>query len=491
MVFEILGLRIVAVAAHTNSRPCPGLSQLGGLSARRLGARGRLFAAAVAGLALGLSAPAALAHECKPGHFRAPFFIKTMGRCVFDPASLSFQGEPAEQARCLMRGMDQSRNLGPPMEHLPAALADRVGSETGLPSREALSTYLSKLDLEWIFATYLWQPIARANDNDPNAPTARYFVIHDTSSPNFGHRSFPEEIDGRSRFNNLNSFKCSDGWGKAHVVINRAGDMLLNHELSIPWRETKFEQAANFSGALKGLFLHVELIQPRRAAPGHGHNDAQSPNPPFTAAQYDRLALLYVIASVRSNRWLIPAYHAALDADIRNGHDDPLNFDPESFANSIAKVVDTLNAPEQMRVAGSAPVNDGKRPPDPPFSPIPLTDPAELPPSNAVASDASAEPPADARTHAGEHDGATAAKAESEKNGDRKIVAEHCQTYLFKGRRHSICRSYVAAVAAHGKMTQTARLADHRVSHQSVGARYQAGNQNARHERGKTRHGRA
>jgi aryl-alcohol dehydrogenase-like predicted oxidoreductase len=28
-------------------------------------------------------------------------------------------------------------------------------------------------------------------------------------------------------------------------------------------RETKFEQAANFSGALKGLFLHVELIQPR------------------------------------------------------------------------------------------------------------------------------------------------------------------------------------------------------------------------------------
>jgi hypothetical protein len=51
--------------------------------------------------------------------------------------------------------------------------------------------------------------------------------------------------------------RCSDGWGKAHVVINRSGDMLLNHELEIPWRETKFEQAANFSGALKGLFPHV------------------------------------------------------------------------------------------------------------------------------------------------------------------------------------------------------------------------------------------
>jgi hypothetical protein len=126
--------------------------------------------------------------------------------------------------------------------------------------------------------------------------------------------------------------------------------MLLNHELEIPWRETKFEQAANFSGALKGLFPHVELIQRRRAASGHGrHNDAQSPNPAFTPAQYDRLALLYVIASVRSQHWLIPAYHASLDADIPNGHDDPLNFDPESFAESIEAVVKKLQPPDEMR----------------------------------------------------------------------------------------------------------------------------------------------
>ena len=106
----------------------------------------------------------------------------------------------------------------------------------------------------------------------------------------------------------------------------------------------------------------------------------KAPIPPFTAAQYDRLALLYVIASVRSSRWLIPAYHAALDADIRNGHDDPLNFDAESFANSIAKLVDTLNAPEEMRVAGSAPAIDPSHAPEPPFSPIALSDP---PPSRA------------------------------------------------------------------------------------------------------------
>jgi hypothetical protein len=125
---------------------------------------------------------------------------------------------------------------------------------------------------------------------------------------------------------------------------------LLSHELDIPWRETKFEQAANFSGALKGLFLHVELIQPRRSGRGR-YNDAQSPDPAFTSAQYDRLALVYVIASVRAQRWLIPAYHAALDADIRNGHDDPLNFDPESFAESIEALVKKLQPPDEVRAA--------------------------------------------------------------------------------------------------------------------------------------------
>ena len=216
--------------------------------------RGRLRAVIVAGMALSLSAQVAWSAQCKPHHFRAPYFIKTMGRCAFDQTTLSFHGDGVEQARCLMRGMDETRNLGAQMAMMPAPLADRVGNEAGLPTREALSTYLSKLDLEWDFAQYLWLPISRANDNDPTAPMARYFVIHDTSGPNFGHRAFPEEVDnGNSKINSLNKFRCSDGWGKAHVVINRSGDMLLNHELDIPWRETKFEQAANFTGALKGL----------------------------------------------------------------------------------------------------------------------------------------------------------------------------------------------------------------------------------------------
>jgi len=289
---------------------------------------------------------------CKPDHFRPLFFIKTMGACAFDSETLSFAGTPAEQAMCLMRGMDSSRNLEPLLQSLPAALAERVGQTTDLPSRATLSDYLSALGLEGEFGDFLWLPVSRAHDNELSAPMARYFVIHDTSGPNFGRGSFPDDINGVSKVNDLRNFECHDGWGKAHVVISRTGELLLAHDYSIPWRETKFEQAAEFGGALKGLFLHNEMIQPRRSAPGRGRrNDARSPDPPFTAAQYDRLALLYVIASVRAERWLIPAFHAAIDAQIANGHDDPLNFNIDSFANSLDSLIEKLGTPDQVQAA--------------------------------------------------------------------------------------------------------------------------------------------
>ncbi len=290
--------------------------------------------------------------ECKPHHFRAPYFIKTMGACAFNPEPLSYAGTPAQQAMCLMRGMDASRNLAPPLDSLPPGLARRIGKITGLPSREALASYLSKQNLETDFAAHLWEPVSRAYNNDPDAPLARYFVIHDTSGPNYGHRAFPDNIDTEPHYENLADYACSDGWGRAHVFVNRTGEMLLAHDYSIPWRETKFEQAAEFGGALLGLFLHNELIQPRRSAAGHGsRNDARTPDPAFTTAQYDRLAMLYTIASVRSGQWLVPAFHAAIDAEIPNGHDDPLNFDVDSFANSLDQVVEKLEQPGIIQAA--------------------------------------------------------------------------------------------------------------------------------------------
>jgi hypothetical protein len=173
-------------------------------------------------------------------------------------------------------------------------------------------------------------------------------VIHDTSGPKLG--SFPANLDSDRRINNLARFHCSDSHEIAHVIVNRLGDLYVGHDLSVPWRATKFERALNFGGALKGLFLHVEFIQPRRGSPGHRRNDIVAPTPGFTASQYDRLALIYTLASVRAGQWLVPAFHAVIDNNIRDGHDDPQNFDLEAFAHSLEMLLDRLSRTEEPNV---------------------------------------------------------------------------------------------------------------------------------------------
>jgi hypothetical protein len=306
--------------------------------------RRAIVIAALAVAYLCATAVDAFAQRCQPRRPRPAILLTTLGPCEFNPETLSFAGEPEQQARCLMRSADSRRNLGPVRETLPPALATRVGETAGLPEREALVVLLVELGLVWDYAPFLWQPVSRARDNDPHASQARYLVIHDTSSPNFGGRPFPVNIDEHRSINNLRRYRCSDGWEAAHVIINRTGAMLLGHELSQPWRAMRFERATRFGNDLKGLFLHVEMVQPRRSMPGRGRgNDAMAPTPGFTEIQYDRLALIYTIASVRAGRWLIPAFHVAIDSGIRGGHDDPQNFEVNAFAGSIERLANRLS----------------------------------------------------------------------------------------------------------------------------------------------------
>ena len=289
----------------------------------------------------------AYAQVCKPRRPRPPVVLTTMGPCEFNPETASFAGDPVEQAMCLMRSADRTRNLGPRLESLPRGIATRVGETTGLPDREALSEFLVEQGLVWDFAPFLWTPLGRARDNDPMAPQSRYLVIHDTSAPFIGGRPFPDDIDENRSINSLARYRCRDDWAFAHVFINRMGDMLLSRELSEPWRATKFERGTRFGADLKGLFLHVELVQPRGSF-GRGRNDARAPDPGFSEAQYDRLALIYVIASVRAQRWLIPAFHVAIDSGVRGGHDDPQNFDVDAFSWSIDRLVRRLQYRQRM-----------------------------------------------------------------------------------------------------------------------------------------------
>ena len=46
----------------------------------------------IATISLRKAVHSAVGAGCKPGHFRAPYFIKSMGACAFDPDTLSFAG---------------------------------------------------------------------------------------------------------------------------------------------------------------------------------------------------------------------------------------------------------------------------------------------------------------------------------------------------------------------------------------------------------------
>lgn len=64
----------------------------------------------------------------------------------------------------------------------------------------------------------------------------------------------------------------------------------------------------------------------------------KAPTPGFSDAQEKRLALAYIVASVRAGRWLIPAYHFNVDNGIPDGHDDPQNTDLAAWVAKIEAI---------------------------------------------------------------------------------------------------------------------------------------------------------
>jgi hypothetical protein len=282
----------------------------------------------------------AFATSCRPRRPLPTVILTSMGPCNFDRDTLSFAGSPVEQAACLMRPVNQWAHLGLPLAELPKALAQRIGGTTPMPDRGALTALINETGLSPRFADGLADEVSRARDNDAQAPMARYFVIHDTSGPRFG--SFPANLDENVKINNLERFSCSDHAEIAHAFINRRGGVSFGHDFGVPWRATKFERALSFGTNLKGLFLHVELIQPRRR--GRRGSDISAPMPGFTTAQYERLALLYTIASFRAGARLVPAFHAVIDSGVRGGHDDPQNFEVDAFARALDGITEQLSA---------------------------------------------------------------------------------------------------------------------------------------------------
>ena len=266
--------------------------------------------------------------------------------CAFDDASLSYAGTPQEQAKCLLRPVLIGGHLGAMLKRLPAPLDKLIGKNLKV-EKDALGRYLAEHDIsEADIGGSLSDHVSRANSLDPNAPFARYFVIHDVSTPNYLDKPFPPDINEATW--PLNDLKKR--WANkrvTHVYINRLGESVtavdFKTELPDPNHGTKFARD-HLRNRGKGLYLHVELVEPRRSDPqGRPNNDAIAPVPGFTDAQLERLALLYIAASVRRGEWLIPAFHAAIDIGIADAHDDPQNFDLARWADHLGKILKAIN----------------------------------------------------------------------------------------------------------------------------------------------------
>ncbi|MEX8495984.1 hypothetical protein [Sphaerotilus sp.] len=260
-----------------------------------------------------------------------------LGVCQFDATLAQFRGAPVEQARCLLRHVEPHGSVRPAPASLPLSLEALIDQPTG-DLQSMLPRLLRDLGVRaHDLGGVLDAKLSAAADNRP----ARYFVIHDTSWPWLGEAAFPP--DDSFPLNDLKPF--SGRYGSAHVFVNRLGRTATTHAFSEPWRATKLEMKSDESVA-KGRFLHIELLQPRRRDPaGPAGNDALAPSPGFTGAQYERLALLYVLASARSGRWLIPAFHGAMDDGLPGAHDDPQNFDLLPFVDAVMALRERLSDP--------------------------------------------------------------------------------------------------------------------------------------------------
>lgn len=261
--------------------------------------------------------------------------------CSFDKNNLQFSGTPVEQARCLLRPVKPRGILGEQMNKLPDPLEKIIGQKIKI-QKDKFRRFLQSNNIsEQSLGGSLDDKLSIATMPDNRMMEAMYFIIHDVSAPNYLLQSFPANINDAEW--NGNDLARWSNMPVAHVFVNRLGESLavVGFGAKLPEKKYGTKFARDFlKESAKGLQIHIELVQPRRSDPDwFAGNDAIAPEPGFTEMQYERLALLYIAASIRRGSWLIPAFHCAVDAGIPDAHDDPQNFRLNDFAENLKKLI--------------------------------------------------------------------------------------------------------------------------------------------------------
>lgn len=264
--------------------------------------------------------------------------------CKIEDKTLLFSGSAKEQAKCLLRPVKPRGILGDELNSLPNPLSRIIGEKVKI-RKELLRHFLVTNNIaEDSLGGSLDDQLSLAVLANGKKIQANYFLIHDTSTPNYLEKMFPADINENTwRGNNVSMWQNQQ---VAHIFVSRLGESITSVKFSesLPDKKygTKFARDI-LKAPAKGLQIHIELIEPRRSdADWFLGNDALAPEPGFPEAQYRRLALLYICASLRRGTWLVPAFHAAVDAGINDAHDDPQNFTLGKFAAEISSLLNAL-----------------------------------------------------------------------------------------------------------------------------------------------------
>lgn len=253
---------------------------------------------------------------------------RNIGPCKFNSETLRFSGTVQETTSCLLKKV-RPKGAGADVQTIPPWLLNRVAQ----PFPHSALQVRAYLEANGVSSSTITDRLA-AND----APSLRYFVIHDTSSPEFQApiSDFPANINDSSWPGNRLA-----GWvgiaERVNLLISRDG----NSRVLRPWGAsrsmpaTKLEQGSNVPTA-RAVFAHVENIQPRIKPAGSW--GWRAPEPGLSQLQERRLAEAYIVASLHAGRWLIPAYHFNIDQGMINAHDDPQNMNLVSWVNQIEKI---------------------------------------------------------------------------------------------------------------------------------------------------------
>jgi hypothetical protein len=248
------------------------------------------------------------------------------------PGRCDLNATPTAQAKCLLRPVKKFAKLGDPLTELPTPLDTLVGQSTE-----------TSFTLEQVKQFLAAKGISEADVGGSlsvKLTSAKYFVIHDTSDFQGESTAFPQNINDAGA--PLNKLSRRVNQKVCHVYINRVGRSAtaVVFESMAPPNGTKFGRC---NPAQRTTFLHIENIQPRISdRPVRFSNDAIAPEPGFTDLQLERLALVYLVASARSGKWLIPAYHSPIDLGFPDAHDDPQNFNLQTWSAKLRDLIEQI-----------------------------------------------------------------------------------------------------------------------------------------------------